>query len=271
MRHTERRKKISQKKSLGQVFLREDWPCEKMVESLKAVNIENVIEIGPGLGVLTRILLAQGINVLAIEKDDRFAERLADTFKDSQAPGQLTIVNTDVLKFDLSEWVRKTPGRKAVCGNIPYNISSPILTWLLPEMAFLKSANLMVQLEFAERVAAHANTKSYGSLSVFVQLRSRAKIAFKISRSCFHPVPKVDSAVIVLKPLNNISSDTTLKKVEQITRKAFSQRRKKLSNSLQVYLKERQASELPIDLSRRCDSLSPEDFVLLAEALFEKK
>ena len=267
MRLTERRQKFSQKKSLGQVFLREDWPCRKMVEQLRKNHIQNVIEIGPGPGILTRLLLDAGINVLAIEKDDRLADRLIELKKQFDYPGKLEILNLDVLKFDLGEWVEAQKSSKiAVCGNIPYNISSPILMWLLPHLNQLSLASLMVQLEFGERVASSPSTKSYGSLTVYTQLRSKVQLDFKVPRTAFHPVPKVDSAVITLKPLQKQESPLVLKKVEQLARKAFSQRRKKLSNSLSPFLKSNN-SDLPIDLSRRVDTVSPQEFVSLVKAL----
>ena len=268
LRLSERRQKFSQKKSLGQVFLREDWPCRKMVEQLRKHHVQNVIEIGPGPGILTKLLLEAGINVLAIEKDDRLADRLVDLKKQLDYPGKLEILNQDILKFNLEEWVEKNKASKtAVCGNIPYNISSPILMWLLPHLDSLSLASLMVQLEFGERVASSPSTKSYGSLTVYAQLRSKVQLDFKVPRTAFYPVPKVDSAVITLKPLQNKESDVILKKVEQVSRKAFSQRRKKLSNSLSAFLKGDQQQDLPIDLSRRVDTVSPQEFVSLVKSL----
>lgn len=268
MRLTERKKKFSQKKSLGQVFLREDWPCRKMVEQLRKHHVQDVIEIGPGPGILTKLLLEAGINVLAIEKDDRLVDRLLELKKQFTYPGKLEIVHLDVLKFNLSEWVETHKSSKtAICGNIPYNISSPILMWLLPHLNQLGLASLMVQLEFGERVASSPSTKSYGSLTVYTQLRSKVQLDFKVPRTAFYPVPRVDSAVITMKPLQNQESSLILKKVEQLARKAFSQRRKKLSNSLSVFLKDSTSGQLPIDLSRRVDTVSPQEFVSLVKAL----
>lgn len=268
MRLTERRQKLSQKKSLGQVFLREDWPCRKMVDQLRKHYVQNVIEIGPGPGILTKLLLSSGINVLAIEKDDRLAERLIEQRKQFNFPAKLDVLNLDVLKFDLQEWLNEhRSGKTAICGNIPYNISSPILMWLLPHLDQLSLASIMVQLEFGERLASSPSTKSYGSLTVYTQLRSKVQLEFKVPRTAFYPVPKVDSAVVTMKPLQNKESDAVLKKVEQVARKAFSQRRKKLSNSLSPFLKANQLDNLPIDLSRRVDTVSPQEFVSLVKVL----
>lgn len=268
VKRVEREPKLSQKKSLGQVFLQEDWPCRKMVEQLVAWKVEQVIEIGPGLGVLTRLLLEAGINVLAVEKDGRFAERLSEAAKTFSYPGKLSVLNQDILKVDLAAWL-KTPagGVKAVCGNIPYNISSAILQWLLPSLQQLKGALLMVQWEFAQRVAATTNTKSYGSLSIFAQLRAKVKLEFKVARACFHPVPKVDSGVLSLLPLSQKEPEPVLRAVEQLTLKAFSQRRKMLSNSLSAFLDEATSKNFPLDLSRRCETVQPSEFILIAKYL----
>ena len=270
MRLTERRQKFSQKKSLGQVFLREDWPCQKMVEKLKMHNVKYVIEVGPGLGVLTRFLLEAGMHITAVEKDSRLIERLNELASSTSYSGSLKIVNQDILKFDIVKWLddHKHNGR-ALCGNIPYNISSPLLVWLLPHLSELRISTLMVQLEFAERVTSLPNSKSYGSVSVFTQLRAKSHLDFKVSRTCFHPVPKVDSAVMTLTPLKEKLPEKILRKVEDITRKAFTQRRKKLKNSLSFCIKDdaEDLQRIPIDLNRRCDSVSPMEFVKIAQSI----
>lgn len=257
-----------QKKSLGQVFLKEDWPCQKMVDQLKANKVESVIEIGPGEGVLTKVLLDAGIHVTAVEKDQRFADRLANIQSFKNCRGNFRIVNQDILKFDLTTWLKETPGSKAICGNIPYNISSSITMMVLSVIQQLKCSTLLVQLEFGQRVASPPLTKAYGSLSVYSQLRSKVRLEYKVPRTCFIPIPKVDSAVISMAPLKTTISEAKLKHIETITRRAFTQRRKMLSNSLSPYLKDIDLKTIPVDLARRCDSLSPNEFKMLAEAIF---
>ena len=178
---------ITQKKSLGQVFLNTDWPVKKMVEQLVSFDIKRVIEIGPGNGILTMALAEAGIHVTAVEKDDRFAERLQGLVKDD--PRKLIDVeNIDVTKFDLGAWIKRTGGAKcAVVGNIPYNISTPIIMWVLPELHHLEAAMFMVQLEFGQRVVSAPDTKDYGSLSVYCQLRAVCDFNFKPAS---HQFPK---------------------------------------------------------------------------------
>lgn len=268
MKPLNRRQRFTQKKSLGQVFLREDWPCQKLADILVQSGVQTVLEIGPGPGILTKVLLGRGLNVTAVEKDDQLADRLREQQESMSEHSKFEIIHQDILKFNLEQWIEEHPGQKlAVCGNVPYNISSPILMWLLPHLEKLKTATMMVQLEFGERVAASHSTKSYGSLTVYTQLRSKVKLDYMVPRACFKPVPKVDSAVISLKPLSDKQPDSLLKLVEQITRRSFSQRRKKMSNSLSNLLQNVPANEIPVDLNRRCETMSPEEFLSIARII----
>lgn len=261
---------LYQKKSMGQVFLNTDWPVLRMVERLVDLKIDRALEIGPGPGILTRGLMAAGIHVTAVEKDDRFAARLleASTAWPDAAKGKLEVENADILHYDLGAWIERGGGRAALVGNIPYNISSPIMIKGLEHLENLIAILFMTQLEFACRVAARPNTKDFGSLSVFAQLRAETNIEFKVERSCFTPIPKVDSAVMLCVPRRDKLDTETLQIVEKITRAAFTQRRKKLRNSVRSFLDLRGGEEgCPIDLERRADALSPREFVILAKFL----
>lgn len=264
---------IKQKKSLGQVFLRTEWPVTKVVEKLEEMKVHRVVEIGPGGGVLTRALLDAGLNVTAVEKDDRFAEKLEEyaRTRGSDRPGSLMIYNQDILKFNLGDWIASSKEPCAVVGNIPYNISTPIVMWLLPYLTDIRGAVFMVQLEFALRLAGNADTKAYGSLSVFTQLRAKVELISKVDRTCFHPVPKVDSALVSLQERKPQLDGGLLNYVEKITRMAFTQRRKKLRNATRSFIPESMEKDCPIDLNRRADSLRPEEFVELARYAFQLK
>lgn len=262
-------KSFKQRKSLSQIFLRDNWPCRKLVEQLKALHVDEVVEIGPGAGILTHVLLTEGLKVTAVEKDEQLIEHLHDLGRSLGAEDRLTIINQDILKFSLPEWVEHNNAKKAVCGNIPYHISTPIFTQILEVLPKIQGSLLMTQLEFAERLAAPPNNKNYGSLSVYGQLRSNIRLSFTVPRSCFKPVPKVDSAVVMITPRSDAISDERLEQVEAITRRAFSMRRKMLSNSLAPLLeKTEQREKITFDLSRRCDSLSPVEYVELAKQVF---
>jgi 16S rRNA (adenine1518-N6/adenine1519-N6)-dimethyltransferase len=260
-----RRDPLYQKKSLGQVFLTTDWPVVRMVEKLKALKIERVMEIGPGNGILTRELVKHGIEITAIEKDDRFAEKMADYAKEVTGESSLTIVNEDILCYDWEAWINASKARSAVIGNIPYNISTPIMLRGLACFGSLSAMMFMTQLEFAARVAARHDNKDYGSLSVFAQLRAEISLEYQVPRTAFHPVPKVDSAVVLMTPAREKFSEDLLKQVESLTRQAFTQRRKKLRNSIKSAIEGIEESSIPIDLERRADNLSPTEFMQLAK------
>lgn len=260
---------LYQKKSLGQVFLKTDWPVQRMVERLCELRIERAVEIGPGAGILTRGLLGAGLSLTAVEKDTRFAQRLAEHSEVLEAgrPGKLSVVNADILKFDFEGWLAAGSGRAAIVGNIPYNISSPLLLRGLTVIDKVAAMLFMTQLEFAARVVARPGTKDFGSLSVFTQLRADAALEFKVERACFNPIPKVDSAVLLVTPKRELLDKTTLLQAEQVTRLAFTQRRKKLRNSVRQFLEGKDEAASPIDLERRADSLAPTEFVELARWL----
>ena len=261
---------LKQKRSLGQVFLKVAWPVDKVCERVKLWGATRVLEIGPGGGALTRGLLDAGFKVTAVEKDDRFAEKLEDYKRGYVSKGNesLDIVSQDILKFDLEAWLSESKELCAVVGNIPYNVSSPILMWVLPHLRKLKGVDFLVQLEFAQRLSANASTKSYGSLSVFSQLRAHVELECKVGRSCFQPIPKVDSALVTLRARSSQLDPKLLKAVEQITRLAFQQRRKKIRNSISQILTEDHLKDCPIDLERRPDSLRPADYVELAKFIY---
>ncbi|MBM4250510.1 MAG: ribosomal RNA small subunit methyltransferase A [Deltaproteobacteria bacterium] len=270
MRRRQQRDPLHQKKSLSQVFLKVDWPVQRMVALLKELDVQRVIEIGPGGGVLTRAMVDAGMHVLAIEKDQRFAAHLQEQIElwESLSPGKLRVHNEDILRCDLQQFVEIAGAPCALVGNIPYHISSQIVQLAIENLSKLQVVVLMTQLEFAERVAAKPNSKDYGSLSVYAQLRSSVHLEYKVGRECFQPVPKVDSAVMTIRGRDEQLSTEVLTATEKLTRLAFSQRRKKLSNSLSTILPE--GSDLngaPVDLDRRADAIAPLDFVALVEWL----
>jgi 16S rRNA (adenine1518-N6/adenine1519-N6)-dimethyltransferase len=262
---------IRQRKSLGQVFLTTDWPLRRMIEKLKDWKVTRVLEIGPGAGIFTKLLVQEGFHVTAIEKDNRFAEHMTQWASESaeKLPGSLTVVNEDILKYDLSQWVGAASGgtRTAVLGNIPYNISSPIVMRILPELPRIVGSLLMTQLEFTKRLAALPSNKDYGSLSVFAQLRADVSMEFSVARGCFKPIPKVDSAVVCMTNRKTSIEQDLLDKTEKVTRAAFNQRRKKLRNSVSQFLVEGAEENSPIDLTRRADTVSPREYLVLAEYL----
>lgn len=187
-----------------------------------------VLEIGPGLGFLTRELLSRGFRVVAVEKDRAFAKHLEEHFKDSN----FKLFEKDILKVTPKEDL----GLRApltVAANIPYNITSSVLEWLLNQRSIVSRAVLTMQWEVALRLKAIPGTKDWGSLSVFVQTYAEVRLVRKISKNSFFPAPKVDSAVVELilsqKPRHPISDETLFFK---IVRRSFQKRRKTALNAL---------------------------------------
>lgn len=226
---------------------------------MNAVEGDRVIEIGPGTGALTKWLVKDHKDVLAIELDQRAVEVL-----ERELEG-VTIHQKDVLKVDWKELISDS-GKTYVLGNLPYYITSPILFSLLESREYFTEAILMMQKEVAQRLVATPSTKDYGILSVQTQLMSTPEVLFDVSPNSFSPPPKVMSSVIRLtfnKP-NLPCSDTTLKSV---VRTAFNQRRKKLSNSLKPALGDFFPDGFNYD--ERAENWSPDRYADLAH-LFEK-
>lgn len=262
------------KRSLSQVFLKVSWPGQWILDEIQTLGAHQVLEIGPGPGVLTKQLLDKKLHVTAVEKDDDLAKALpAATFdaKDAeQTTSRLTVHNQDVLKFDLKNWLDANQEKKVIVGNIPYKISSPILSWLLPHLSRVEAAFFLVQLEFAERVAASHHSKTYGSLSVFAQLRSHVSMGPVVDKTCFFPVPKVDSALIALKPKDHQFSAEALLRCEELTKHLFSMRRKKLSNGLKKFFPDPRSLEDFVNLDLRPENLEPHVFMQLAKKSLEE-
>lgn len=213
---------ISPKKSLSQNFLIDGNIINKIVDLAEVDTGDQVLEIGPGPGALTDALLARGAHVLAVEKDRTLAKALTERV------GPLRVICEDVLKVDLEN---ELENRASVIANLPYNITSPILTELLPKTEFIKRIVVMVQLEVAERLVAKPGNKTYGSLTVFANIFSKPQWGFKVSHQCFFPKPKVDSAVIrfdLISPPKEAKEEAFFK----MTRTAFGQRRKMMKSSL---------------------------------------
>ena len=259
------------RKRLGQNFMVNDSALSFIKEALSLKQGEPVLEIGPGLGFLTRRLLENGHEVLAVEKDALFAEHLRGHFSGSL----LRVFQKDILKLDL----RKDLGLKGpvkVAGNIPYNITSPILEWLILQKPLVLQAVLTVQKEVAERLAAKPGNKSWGSLSVFVQFHARVEILKIVAKNNFYPAPKVDSAVIrLLFPSEAIYPVKDAALFSLIVRRAFQKRRKTVLNALSNSKEEKFSKtnlaqvlqEARIDPLRRPETLSIPEWVALSESL----
>ena len=262
---------ISPRKKMGQNFMIHEESLQAIANALALKEGESVVEIGAGLGFLTRVLLQEKAQVVAIEKDAVLAGRLKNAFKGRP----LEIVESDILKLNLKKDLG-LDGPIKLAGNIPYHITSPLLEWLVDQRRVIQEAVLTVQWEVALRLTASPNTKAWGALSIFVQVYSQTALVQKIDKSHFYPVPKVDSAIVRLKfsdkPLYPIGSE---EKFFALVRRAFQKRRKTLLNSLraddemglskQVLLDAFEKAHL--DPRRRPETLSIPEWAALSDIL----
>jgi len=247
------------KKRFGQNFLRDENILNKIVKEINPQPDDQIIEIGPGYGALTKKLLSATENLIAVEIDHQLAKELRDRFPDSK------ILNEDFLETDLSKLTSQKE-RLRIVGNIPYNITSPILFKLIENNEIIKDAVFMVQLEVAKRMTATRGTKDYGILAVVLRYFSETRLCFKISPNVFYPKPKVYSALIhiIFRTIDQPEKEQRL--FIEIVKAAFGNRRKTLKNSLSNSIfHEIDFSNSNIDLSLRAENLDVEDFVSLTK------
>lgn len=254
---------LTPRKGLGQHFLLDLNLTGRIARIAGDITTGTTVEIGPGPGGLTRALLDQGAAVIAIEKDDRCLDALAEV--SAAWPGKLEIVKSDALKLDVST-LGKTPRR--VIANLPYNIGTELLVrWLSKPEAF-NSLTVMIQKEVAERIAAGPGTKIYGRLSVLAGWRWKVTRALDVPPEAFTPPPKVESTVIHAIPLEHPVAEADATTLTQVTAAAFGQRRKMLRSSLKT-LGDAQAlcAAAGIDPTLRPEQVSVSDFCALARAV----
>ena len=250
-------------KKFGQNFLTQPAIAHNIVKALNINKGDTVIEIGPGPGVLSEnIISLKPQKYLAIEIDKRWAEDLSAKFGD-----YISIINTDFLQWDLAPILQENDPIKII-GNIPYNITSPILFRLLDHFSKLDSAVVMMQKEVAKRIVSNSGTKEYGILSILMQTFADVEYLFDVGRKNFNPVPKVDSAVIKFKFFKSISGIENLKLYRQIVRGTFNYRRKMLRNSIGRIFDQTIVSSLAdFDLTLRPEQLTIEGFKKLSNTV----
>lgn len=260
-------------KALGQNFLIDGSVCPKMAAGCGADDVAGVIEVGPGIGVLTWELAQVAKKVVAVELDERLLPVLAETLGDCE---NVKIVQGDILKLDLRALIdREFAGKQiCVCANLPYYITSPILMHLLESRLPLNSITVMVQKEAAQRICAMPGTRACGAVSISVHYHCRPEMLFPVGRNAFMPPPNVDSAVIRLElckaPPVSVADEAWFFK---ISRAAFGQRRKTAANSISSVLhlpkKDVEAAIVEAGLSPtvRAEQMQLEQFAALADLL----
>ncbi len=262
--------------ALGQHFLHDPAIAERIVDALSPEG-RSVLEIGPGKGILTRLLADRAERLTAVEIDRRLAE---DLRHDPQL-SNVSIIEGDILSRPLHQWQDPRPdGQFLLIGNLPYQITSPLLFACLDNREFIDRAVLMMQREVAARLSAREGSRTYGAISVLAALFASTEIALTVGKGAFKPPPRVESAVVRLtmleRPLGGVGEPGGLshERVKKVVKAAFSQRRKMLRNSLKGGLVRLDPEEIAegaavagIDLDRRAETLSPEEFIELARAL----
>jgi 16S rRNA (adenine1518-N6/adenine1519-N6)-dimethyltransferase len=242
---------LKTRKRFGQHFLHDPGVLGRIVEAIGPARGDAVVEIGPGEGALTRPLLERLDRLTAIEIDRDLAARLAGEFSSRS----LLIVIADVLDHDFSAC---PPGLRIV-GNLPYNISTPLLFHLARYADRVRDMHFLLQREVVERMVAKPSTPDYGRLSVMLQVRFAMQKLFTVAPGAFRPPPKVESALVRLVPLPGVAIP---EKFADVVRRAFSARRKTLRNALP--LKPADYEALGIDPRLRPENLSPADYIRIA-------
>lgn len=246
------------RKRFGQHFLTDSTILDQIVRSIDPRPTDALVEIGPGLGAMTNPIAERSGRLTVIELDRDLAARL-------RRRSELRVIEADVLTVDFTALAAELGRRLRVIGNLPYNISSPILFHLLPHVEAIEDQHFMLQKEVVRRMAAEPCSKDYGRLSVMLQWRYDIEDLLDVPPECFDPPPQVDSAVVRMTPLAQPPA-LDAKLLEELVAVAFSQRRKLLRHSLGRWLEARPDAPA-FDVQRRAEEVPVADYVALAQAL----
>jgi 16S rRNA (adenine1518-N6/adenine1519-N6)-dimethyltransferase len=252
------------RKSLGQNFLVDKHIISRIIDSCSFSSDETVLEIGPGKGALTRLIMPLVREVIAIEADKSLAADLSAATDGSN----LMVHHADILKFNLG----KIPGKAKVVGNIPYNISSPIIARVLEERKRFTGCFVTTQLEFGQRLIAKPSSADRSSLSCFVQFYARPRMLFRIGSQAFRPAPKINSCLMQLElrdePAVAVKDEALF---NQVVRAAFAQRRKTMHNALAAlwdkYIVGDVLTQAGVALKARAEDLDLEQFARIADRI----
>ncbi len=259
------------KKGFGQNFIIEPEIVRHIAEFSGIDESTTAVEIGPGIGALTEQLAKKAKQVLCYEIDLKLQDVLKDTLAEYD---NVKIIFEDVLKRNIKEDLKEIGAEKtAICANLPYYVTTPILFHLIESETDFESITVMVQKEMADRFNARVNTKEYNGLSVLLQYLYDIKIVMKVPKTVFIPKPQVDSIVIRFVPKKNYPIKD-LNRFNEFVKGCFTQRRKTLYNNLKEFFNDKEKAiqvlnDCRIDENRRAESLSVEDFVKLYEVTYE--
>lgn len=250
------------RKRFGQNFLTDDGVLHDIIRAIDPQADDAMVEIGPGLAAMTRLLLESLKQLHVVELDRDLVARLQKNFD----PARLVVHPADALQFDFASIPVATGKKLRVVGNLPYNISSPLLFHLAQIAPQVQDQHFMLQKEVVERMAAEPGSKAYGRLSVMLQWRYHIELLFVVPPSAFDPPPQVDSAIVRMIPLAQPLA-CEQDKLEQVVTKAFSQRRKVIRNCLSGMFTEEELLAAGVDPQARPEAVPVAQFVALANRL----
>ena len=256
------------KKRFGQNFLNNEAIISNIVDAINPEPGENLIEIGPGLGALTEPVVERAGKLAVVELDRDLAHRLRHH---PFLAEHLTIHEIDALKFDFAS-VASEDAPLRIFGNLPYNISTPLIFHLLTFKASVKDMHFMLQKEVVDRMAAMPNTKAYGRLSIMTQYQCQVMPVMEIGPEHFTPAPKVDSAIVRLIPHKAFAKQAkSLETLNKVCVTAFNQRRKTIRNSFKKLIDVEQLTALSIDPTLRPENLTIDQYIDLANLVFDQE
>jgi 16S rRNA (adenine1518-N6/adenine1519-N6)-dimethyltransferase len=252
------------RKRFGQNFLHDEHVINRIVDAIKPASGQILIEIGPGQGAITAPLLARAGKLTVVEIDRDLAAALRVRF--AGQPG-FTLIENDVLKVDFAS-LATAPRSLRILGNLPYNISTPLLFHLLKYRELISDMVFMLQLEVVDRMAAGPGDTNYGRLGIMMQYHCKVEKLFRVPPGAFNPQPKVDSAIVRLTPWETLPCPVrNYSLFETLVREAFNQRRKTIRNTLRHFCDAQQLEQLPLDLSLRPENLALADYARIADIL----
>ena len=260
---------VKAKKHLGQHFLKDEAIAQQIAETLTLSGYNNVVEIGPGIGVLTKYLLQRDINLVAMDLDSDSIIYLNHSFplehpEVLRGPGTFTVIEADFLQYNLKDLFGGN--EFSIIGNFPYNISTQIVFKLLEIKERVPEFSGMFQKEVAQRICEKEGSKAYGILSVFVQAFYDAEYLFTVPPEVFDPPPKVQSGVLKLTRKPSLSLDCDEKLFYRVVKTAFNQRRKTMRNSLKIFNLSDNLKEDAI-FDQRPEQLGVDDFISLTKKI----
>ncbi len=241
------------RKRFGQNFLHDGNVINRIIDSISPKSTDTIFEIGPGHGALTAMLDQATNDLTVVEIDRDLAQNISYLYP------QINLVISDILKYDFNAWQPSQPAR--VVGNLPYNISTPLLFKLFTTLKKISDMHFMLQLEVVDRLAAAPGSSDYGRLSVMSQYHCDIEKLFEVPATAFIPAPKVTSAIVRLEPKKNPVKATNEKLFGEIVTAAFGQRRKTIRNSLKPYMSSDLLEKADIDPGIRPEKVSLEQFI----------